>query len=266
MGLGVLEVEAGPGVFTWGHQNTGVTAAINEVANIDDEVTTIGFDTEAGGSLPTTGGIILIGTELIKYDAIAAGDMTGCVRGYLYTTPASHLDGAVITEVALEEFETLGNIEVDLSALNEKQILRTDQGGIKKIIAGIETDTIKVKIPIAEMSYNRLYQIFYSAAEEVVDDVAPTTKKYFKVQSRAGDDLTATNGKASTLRFQSAVNAGNVEKMIGFPLLCMTSLPNLTFNAEQQIYEIECEAVAVKLGTDTKGTYLTVGDITARAA
>ncbi len=266
MGLDTLGVYAGPGEFAWGTKDTGITAAINEPTDgIDAVETTIPYDTLAGASAMPSSGIIKIGTELIKYTGTGTGTLTGCVRGYLFTTAAAHADGAAITVVEMEVFETLGDIEIDLSALNERQILRTDQGGIKKIIAGIETDTVKVKIPIAEVSYNRLKEIFESAATEVVDSVAPTTKKYFKVQSRAGEDLTANSGDIATIRYLADVNAGNFEICVSFPKLCMISLPNLSFKSDQQVYEVEFEAVAEKLGSDTKGTYLTIGDITARA-
>ena len=57
-------------------------------AGINTSVTTIGVASVTG--MPTTGGIIIIGTEQITYTGISSLNLTGCVRGVNGSTAATH--------------------------------------------------------------------------------------------------------------------------------------------------------------------------------
>ena len=57
-------------------------------AGINASVATIGVASVTG--MPTTGGIIIIGTEQISYTGISSLNLTGCVRGVIGSTAATH--------------------------------------------------------------------------------------------------------------------------------------------------------------------------------
>ena len=66
--------------------SSGVSTTLS--AGINAAVTTIGVASVTG--LPTTGGIIIIGTEQITYSGISSLNLTGCVRGVNGSTAAIH--------------------------------------------------------------------------------------------------------------------------------------------------------------------------------
>ena len=67
---------------------------INNVAGIDDSVTTIPYDGEVG-SFPTSG-MAYIGTEQISYTGLSGGNITGVTRGINGTTAAAHANDVEI--------------------------------------------------------------------------------------------------------------------------------------------------------------------------
>ncbi len=75
---------------------SAVTAKVNAVAGIDADDTEIPYDTVAGGTLPPSG-VVIIGTEKIRYAGKTSTNLTGCTRGYAGTTAATAADEAVIT-------------------------------------------------------------------------------------------------------------------------------------------------------------------------
>ncbi|GAJ10011.1 unnamed protein product, partial [marine sediment metagenome] len=66
--------------------SSGISTTLS--AGINTSVTTIGVASVTG--MPTTGGIIIIGTEQITYSGISALNLTGCVRGVNGSTAATH--------------------------------------------------------------------------------------------------------------------------------------------------------------------------------
>ena len=66
--------------------SSGISTTLS--AGINTSVTTIGVASVTG--LPTTGGIIIIGTEQITYTGISSLNLTGCVRGVNGSTAATH--------------------------------------------------------------------------------------------------------------------------------------------------------------------------------
>jgi len=73
--------------------SSGISTTLS--AGINASVATIGVASVTG--MPTTGGIITIGTEQITYAAISSLNLTGCVRGVNGSTAATHsTDDAVL--------------------------------------------------------------------------------------------------------------------------------------------------------------------------
>ncbi len=66
--------------------SSGISTTLS--AGINASVTTIGVASVTG--MPTTGGIITIGTEQITYTGISSLDLTGCIRGVNGSTAATH--------------------------------------------------------------------------------------------------------------------------------------------------------------------------------
>ena len=85
-----------------GLKNPATTAALN--GGIDDSVTTLTYDTLAGGALPERG-IIQIESELISYTGKTSTTLTGLTRGYNSTTAATHADDTAITLKSLVYFQ-----------------------------------------------------------------------------------------------------------------------------------------------------------------
>ena len=65
-------------------------------AGINSSVTTIGVASVTG--MPTTGGIITIGTEQITYSGISSLNLTGCVRGVNGSTAATYTTGDAVLQ------------------------------------------------------------------------------------------------------------------------------------------------------------------------
>ena len=65
-------------------------------AGINASVTTIGVASVTG--MPTTGGIITINSEQIRYTGISTLDLTGCTRGVNGSTAATHSSGDTVTQ------------------------------------------------------------------------------------------------------------------------------------------------------------------------
>ena len=65
-------------------------------AGINSSVATIGVASVTG--MPTTGGIITIGTEQITYSGISSLNLTGCVRGVNGSTAATHTTGDAVLQ------------------------------------------------------------------------------------------------------------------------------------------------------------------------
>ena len=81
----------GQAVYTFYRSPTdGTSSGISTTlsAGINAAVTTIGVASVTG--MPTTGGIVLIGTEQITYSGISSLNLTGCVRGVNGSTAATH--------------------------------------------------------------------------------------------------------------------------------------------------------------------------------
>lgn len=76
--------------------DTTVSNQINEVAGIDEVVTTWNIDTSVGGGLATGGGYFYVDTEQCSYTGIVAGVISGVVRGINGTTAATHANNAVM--------------------------------------------------------------------------------------------------------------------------------------------------------------------------
>ena len=66
--------------------SSGISTTLS--AGINASVATIGVASVTG--MPTTGGIITIGTEQITYSGISSLNLTGCVRGVNGSTAATH--------------------------------------------------------------------------------------------------------------------------------------------------------------------------------
>lgn len=82
--------------LTYTHGAVHATA-VDDVAGVTINDTSITVD---DASYFPTSGIICIDTEWISYTGKTATSFTGCTRGHLGTTPATHLNNAVINEVA----------------------------------------------------------------------------------------------------------------------------------------------------------------------
>ena len=65
-------------------------------AGINSSVATIGVASVTG--MPTTGGLIIIGTEQITYSGISSLNLTGCVRGVNGSTAATHTTGDAVLQ------------------------------------------------------------------------------------------------------------------------------------------------------------------------
>jgi hypothetical protein len=65
-------------------------------AGINTSVATIGVASVTG--MPTTGGLIIIGTEQITYSGISSLNLTGCVRGVNGSTAATHTTGDAVLQ------------------------------------------------------------------------------------------------------------------------------------------------------------------------
>ena len=74
--------------------SSGISTTLS--AGINTSVTTIGVASVTG--LPTTGGIIIIGTEQITYTGISSLNLTGCVRGVNGSTAATHNTGDAVLQ------------------------------------------------------------------------------------------------------------------------------------------------------------------------
>jgi len=63
-------------------------------------ITTISLNAGTGGNYPSTGTII-INSETINYTGVLTDDLTGCTRGVLGTTAATHSDGDIVHSTIL---------------------------------------------------------------------------------------------------------------------------------------------------------------------
>jgi hypothetical protein len=83
-------------------KDTTVSNQINEVAGISDSATTWAIDTSVGGGLPTGGGVFMVDNEQCSYTSIAAGTISGVVRGINGTTATTHANNAVMTRSLIQ--------------------------------------------------------------------------------------------------------------------------------------------------------------------
>ena len=74
--------------------SSGISTTLS--AGINSSVATIGVASVTG--MPTTGGIITIGTEQITYSGISSLNLTGCVRGVNGSTAATHTTGDAVLQ------------------------------------------------------------------------------------------------------------------------------------------------------------------------
>jgi hypothetical protein len=95
-GLETYTVATGWGSGTWGGYVAGTTTnTLNE--DLDTSETAIDLVSASGF---TSSGTIVIDAESITYSGISTNTLTGCVRGANGTTAATHLTGAVVTQVS----------------------------------------------------------------------------------------------------------------------------------------------------------------------
>jgi len=94
-GLATYTVGTGWGAGTWGGYVSGsVTNTLNE--DLDTSETAIDLVSASGFA---ASGTIVVDTESITYSGISTNTLTGCTRGANGTTAATHLTGAVVTQV-----------------------------------------------------------------------------------------------------------------------------------------------------------------------
>ena len=95
--INITDAEAGGGYDTASDiANTTNSVQIDNIADITDSATTIDYDTEVG-TLPSAG-VGYVDTEQISWEGKSGTQLTTVVRGLGGTTPAAHLNNAVITE------------------------------------------------------------------------------------------------------------------------------------------------------------------------
>lgn len=62
------------------------------------------IDVEDGSELPSTGGFILVGQELIQYTTRSSNKLTGITRAYGGTTAVPHRSGSIVKMPVMAEF------------------------------------------------------------------------------------------------------------------------------------------------------------------
>lgn len=96
VGLDSAVEGTGWGGGLWGGEVSGAAAnTLNEGGTLSDSDTTI---TLTSASAFPSSGTVLIESELITYSGKSTNDLTGCTRGVLGTTAASHADGTAVTD------------------------------------------------------------------------------------------------------------------------------------------------------------------------
>lgn len=115
--------------------NTAKTNQINKVGGITAVDTSFPIDTSVGGGLTTTGGVLMVDSEQIKYSGISAGTLTVSSggRGWGGTTAAVHADNAVLKQSTM-----LAN-GADIQVYVDKR-------KVSRWVYGVNTATTKVFI------------------------------------------------------------------------------------------------------------------------
>lgn len=101
---------------------------------------------------PPTGGIIKIGVEEIRYEAVVAGKLSGAARGYNKTVPNTHLlgDGVgcstlVVTDInhesGVNDFVTYSNVLTDVNVFTTDMLNKEQQ-----VYAYIDTQSYAINI------------------------------------------------------------------------------------------------------------------------
>ncbi|MAZ71789.1 MAG: hypothetical protein CMC70_01450 [Flavobacteriaceae bacterium] len=87
----------GWGIGLWGGTTDGAAVGQLNGAITDAAATTITLDnTTIGGHAIVANDVILVDSELIKVGGISSNDLTGCTRGHLGTTAATHVDNSPV--------------------------------------------------------------------------------------------------------------------------------------------------------------------------
>jgi hypothetical protein len=82
--------------------------ALNGSLNSTDTV----INVSSTANYPSSGGFILIDSELIKFTGISGNQLTGCSRGVDGTAPASHINNAVVNMVSMSEHHNVLKDEI----------------------------------------------------------------------------------------------------------------------------------------------------------
>ena len=231
----MLDVYGGACEVVVDYTETSITDAIS---NGGSALTAAAVDIPlADASSFPDSGIIRIGTEDIEYSGKSTNTLTGCTRGYAFTVAAEHVDTSAVTLLEKDVWDTKGNISIDNSALNVVNKLGTDQKGVTKIVAGKITETIKVKVEVAEIDSSRLEKFFGDSAEKIVDG----DKVCYKIKARKGS-LTK-NTLRLFLRYEEERDNDTYNLMFSFPKVAIIEVTNFDMGNEQDVFSITCDAV-----------------------
>jgi hypothetical protein len=140
--------------------------------DISAAATSIDLETGDGAKLPTSGSIV-IGSEIISYTGIGTDTLTGCVRGELGSTAATHTTADEIHTTIVRVSETYQGTAVSYSVLAwDSGYFADEDTGKVYIYKDTDVDSITADIP------NRFEVTYYYGYDEVPEDIKRLTLLY----------------------------------------------------------------------------------------
>jgi hypothetical protein len=144
--------------------------------DITAAVTTISLASSEGDLFPTSG-YIIIGSEVISYTGISSDNLTGCTRGALDTTVATHSDGDVVHSTIVFRSDTSEGTAVDWTVQPWQTSTFANEDGLIYTFTDSDPDQL-TKLGVAE----RIKIIYYYGFDTVPVDITRLTLLFAKKQ------------------------------------------------------------------------------------
>ncbi|MHA1168261.1 MAG: hypothetical protein ACTSRU_10605 [Candidatus Hodarchaeales archaeon] len=175
-----------------------------------DSITTISLAAGTGSDYPSTGTII-INSEAISYTGVSTDDLTGCTRGVLGSTAATHADGDSVHSTILFRSDTVEGSAVVWTIQPWDLSMYANAEGLLYKFKDVDPDPL-TRRGVA----NRVKIIYYYGHDSIPADITRLTivlAKRMLIQDNIGKAIIAGRDEFSPEMFN--VDSDEISKIIG---------------------------------------------------
>ncbi len=202
------EIQASQGIFQ-DRIITNLKPVIDIASALDGDITasdtTVSLTSTTGGDLFPSTGYIIIGSEVISYTGVSGDDLTGCTRGALGTTAATHDDEDAVHTTLVFRSDTIEGSAVVWTIQPWQTSSHVSEEGLIYKFTGASPDAL-TRLGVAE----RIKIIYYYGYKTVPTDITRLTLLFAKkalMQDSVGKAVVAGRNEFKP----EMLNADNIE-------------------------------------------------------